>query len=79
MPCACQGKGAAARDTFDVVAQSGKTVYSSPSKATAEAVGRRYPNSKVVPRGKNTAAPATAAQQNTAPSATAAQQNTAKA
>lgn len=53
MPCSCQGKGAAARDTFDVVAASGKTVYSSPSKATAEAVGRRYPNSKIVPRGKN--------------------------
>lgn len=57
MPCSCQGgKGAAARDTFDVVAQSGKTVYSSPSKPTAEAVARRYPNSKVVPRGKNAAA-----------------------
>lgn len=52
MPCSCQGKGAN-RDTFDVVAKSGKTVYSSPSKATAEAVGRRYPESQVVPRGKN--------------------------
>lgn len=58
MPCSCQGKGAA-RDTFDVVAKSGKVVYSSPSKATADAVGRRYPESQVVPRGKNaaTAAP----------------------
>lgn len=57
MPCSCQGKGAN-RDTFDVVAKSGKVVYSSPSKATAEQVGRRYPESSVVPRGKN----ATAAQ-----------------
>ena len=67
MPCACQGgKGAAARDTFDVVAQSGRVVYSSPSKPTAEAVARRYPNSKVVPKGKNAAAPATATQKNAA-------------
>lgn len=56
MPCSCQGKGAAARQGFDVVAQSGKVVYSSPSKPTAEAVARRYPNSKVVPKGQNAAA-----------------------
>lgn len=62
MPCACQGKSAAARDTFDVVfdvvAKSGKVVYSSPSRPTADAVARRYPESQVVARGKNaTAAP----------------------
>lgn len=65
MPCSCQGKGAAARDTFDVVVPSGKTVYTSPSKATAEAVARRYQNSKVVPRGKNATTPAVKAEPKT--------------
>ena len=64
MPCSCQGKGAN-RDTFDVVAKSGKTVCSSPSKATAEAVGRRYPDSQVVPRGKNATTPAVKAEPKT--------------
>lgn len=60
MPCSCQGgKGGAARDTFDVVAKSGKVVYSSPSKPTADAVGRRYPESKVVLRPKPAAKTAT--------------------
>lgn len=51
MPCGCQNKGTAGRPMFEVVAQSGKVVFSSPSRPTADAVGRRYPNSSVRPAG----------------------------
>ena len=47
MPCSCGGKAAAGRKTFYVIAESGKSVFTSTSKATADAVARRYPNSKV--------------------------------
>ncbi len=47
MPCGCKGQAAQGRPTYQVVATSGKVVFTSPSKPTAEAVGRRYPNSEV--------------------------------
>lgn len=47
MPCSCGGKAAAGRKTYYVIAENGKSVFDSSSKATADAVARRYPNSKV--------------------------------
>lgn len=49
MGCACKGK----KTQFQVIADggNGKVLFSSGSKATAEAVSKRYPNSKVVDPG----------------------------
>ncbi|MYX39025.1 MULTISPECIES: hypothetical protein [unclassified Streptomyces] len=51
MPCSCQSK----RQQFEVVAQNGKVVFTSANKATAEAVGKRYPDSEVREKGKTPA------------------------
>ncbi|MFF0395195.1 hypothetical protein ACFYSJ_05320 [Streptomyces sp. NPDC005248] len=44
MACACNKKN---RETHEVVTEAGKVVFTSSSKPTAEAVSKRYPNSKV--------------------------------
>ncbi|MDX2648440.1 hypothetical protein PV341_33685 [Streptomyces sp. PA03-1a] len=57
MPCSCQSK----REQFEVVATSGKVVFTSGNKATAETVATRYPDSEVrkkAPAGAKTAAQA---------------------
>ncbi|MDX2812912.1 hypothetical protein PV410_10130 [Streptomyces sp. PA03-5A] len=56
MPCSCQSK----REQFEVVATSGKVVFTSGNKATAETVATRYPDSvrKKAPAGAKTAAQA---------------------
>lgn len=43
MACSCQGKG---KNRFNVVVD-GKTVFTTTNKHTAEAVGKRYPGSKI--------------------------------
>lgn len=53
MPCSCN-KG---RQQFEVVAESGKVVFTSASKPTADTVAKRYPNSTVREKGKDAAAP----------------------
>lgn len=55
MACGCN-KGP--RTQFEVVAENGKVVFTSPTKATADTVSKRYPNSTVRPQGTGT--PATA-------------------
>lgn len=52
MACNCTSKG-----QWEVVAVSGKVVFTNTSKATAEAVARRYPESTV--REKPKEVPAT--------------------
>lgn len=43
MPCDCKSK----RKKFRVVTAAGKVVFETASKPTADAVSKRYPNSKV--------------------------------
>ncbi|MBA0053434.1 hypothetical protein E0L36_21920 [Streptomyces sp. AJS327] len=43
MACGCQSKG----KKFQVVTAAGKIVFETGSKPTADAVSKRYPNSKV--------------------------------
>lgn len=54
MACNC-GKG---KTGFQVIASNGNVVYESTSKATADAIGRRYPGSTV--RDKSAPAPVAA-------------------
>lgn len=48
MGCSCQNK----RQTFEVVAENGRVVFSSGSEPTARAVAGRYPNSEVRKKGE---------------------------
>ena len=48
MACSCQGK----KQQFEVVSSAGKVLFTTGSKATAEAVSRRYEGSEVRERGK---------------------------
>jgi hypothetical protein len=51
IPCGCQKN----KQQWEVVTASDKVVYTSTSKATAEAVSKRYPGSTVREKGKATA------------------------
>ncbi|MFI0827281.1 hypothetical protein ACH4Q7_22815 [Streptomyces roseolus] len=51
MGCACKNKG---RKQYQVIAPSGRVVFTSSSEPTAKAVSKRYPDSKVVEAGKET-------------------------
>ncbi|MEW2633347.1 hypothetical protein AB0903_17245 [Streptomyces sp. NPDC048389] len=48
MPCACQKN----RQQWEVVASTGKVVFTSASKPTADTVAKRYPDSTVREKDK---------------------------
>ncbi|MEU9033763.1 MULTISPECIES: hypothetical protein [unclassified Streptomyces] len=48
MPCSCQKN----KQQYEVVAESGKVVFTSASKPTADTVAKRYPNSEVRAKAK---------------------------
>ncbi|MFI9026308.1 hypothetical protein [Streptomyces sp. NPDC053560] len=50
MGCACKDK----RQKYEVVGTTGKVLFRSGSKATAQAVSRRYPGSTVEEKDKET-------------------------
>ncbi|MEW2568326.1 hypothetical protein [Streptomyces sp. NPDC047070] len=50
--CAQRAAARAGRPTYEVVSKTGKVLFSSPSKPTADAVSRRYQGSKVEEAGK---------------------------
>ncbi|MEU1623105.1 hypothetical protein ABZ479_38170 [Streptomyces sp. NPDC005722] len=51
MACSCQSK----KQQLEVVTPNGKVVFTTGNKATAEAVGKRYPGSEVREKGKTPA------------------------
>lgn len=53
MPCSCNNK----RQQWEVVASTGKVVFTSASKPTAETVAKRYEGSEVREKAKATATP----------------------
>ncbi|MGC0418402.1 hypothetical protein ABIA38_003918 [Embleya sp. AB8] len=56
MACNC---GKANKQQWEVVATTGKVVFTSVSKATADTVSKRYPDSTVREKAKPTSTPAT--------------------
>ncbi|UQA95624.1 hypothetical protein [Streptomyces halobius] len=48
MPCSCQSK----RQQWEVVTATGKVVFTSASKPTAETVSKRYPQSSIREKAK---------------------------